>query len=63
MRYGYLWSSAAILMISSLAGCASSPSETYYTLSAGVRGKWGEFCKRRVCIQHRGGAHHVAGGR
>ena len=36
MRYGYLWSSAAILMILSFTGCASSPSETFYTLSAGV---------------------------
>ena len=36
MRYGYLWSSALALAIVSLIGCASSPSETYYTLSAGA---------------------------
>jgi len=36
VRYGYLWSSAVFLTISSLTGCASSPRETYYTLSAGA---------------------------
>lgn len=36
MRYGYLGSAAAFLTLSSLTGCASSPNETYYTLSAGV---------------------------
>ena len=36
MRYGYLWSVAVFLTILSLTGCASSPSETYYTLSAGA---------------------------
>ena len=34
MKYGYLWSAAVFLTILSLIGCASSPSETYYTLSA-----------------------------
>ena len=34
MRYGYLWSAAVLLTISSLTGCGSSR-ETYYTLSAG----------------------------
>ena len=34
MRYGYLWSAAVILTISSLTGCGSSR-DTYYTLSAG----------------------------
>lgn len=33
MRYGYLWSAAVFLTISSLTGC-SSPREAYYTLSA-----------------------------
>ena len=36
MRYGYVWSAVAFLTISSLTGCASSPSETYYTLSVGA---------------------------
>ena len=36
MRYRYLWSVAVFLTLSSLTGCASSPSETYYTLSAGA---------------------------
>ncbi len=36
MRYGYLWSAALFLTISSLTGCGSSPRETYYTLSAGA---------------------------
>jgi len=36
VRYGYLWSAAVFLTISSLTGCASSPKETYYTLSAGA---------------------------
>jgi uncharacterized lipoprotein YmbA len=36
VRNGYLWSAAAFLTILSLTGCASSPSETYYTLSAGA---------------------------
>lgn len=36
MRYGYLWSVAIFLAFSSLTGCASSPKETYYTLSAGA---------------------------
>ena len=35
MRYGYLWSAAVLLTISSLIGCGSSR-ETYYTLSAGA---------------------------
>jgi hypothetical protein len=35
MRYGYLWSAALFLTISSLTGCGSSR-ETYYTLSAGA---------------------------
>jgi uncharacterized lipoprotein YmbA len=35
VRYGYLWSAAVLLMISSLIGC-SSPREAYYTLSAGA---------------------------
>ena len=35
MRYGYLWSAAVFLTISSLAGCGSSR-ETYYTLSSGA---------------------------
>ena len=35
MRYGYLWSAAVFLTISSLTGCGSSR-ETYYTLSAGT---------------------------
>lgn len=35
MRYGYLWSVAVFLAISSLTGC-SSPREAYYTLSAGA---------------------------
>ena len=35
MRYGYLWSAAVLLTISSLTGCGSSR-ETYYTLSAGA---------------------------
>lgn len=34
MRYGYLCSTAASLMITTLIGCGSSPKETYYTLSA-----------------------------
>ena len=34
MRYGYLWSAAVFLTISSLTGCGSSR-DTYYTLSAG----------------------------
>lgn len=34
MRYGYLSSTAAFLMITTLIGCGSSPKETYYTLSA-----------------------------
>jgi uncharacterized lipoprotein YmbA len=33
VRYGYLWSAAIFLTISSLTGC-SSPREAYYTLSA-----------------------------
>jgi uncharacterized protein len=36
VRDGYLWSAVAILTISSLTGCASSPNESFYTLSAGV---------------------------
>jgi uncharacterized lipoprotein YmbA len=36
VRYGYLWSAALSLAIMSLIGCASSPSETYYTLTAGA---------------------------
>jgi len=36
VRYGYLCSAAVLLTLSSLTGCASSPSETYYTLSAGA---------------------------
>jgi len=36
VRYGYLWSAAVFLTISWLTGCASSPRETYYTLSAGA---------------------------
>ena len=36
MRYGYLWSAAVFLTISSLTGCLGSPRETYYTLSAGT---------------------------
>lgn len=36
MRYGYVWSATVFLAISSLTGCASSPRETYYTLSAGT---------------------------
>jgi len=35
VRYGYLWSAAVLLTISSLTGCGSSR-ETYYTLSAGA---------------------------
>ena len=35
MRYGYLWSAAVFLTISSLIGCGSSR-ETYYTLSTSV---------------------------
>jgi uncharacterized lipoprotein YmbA len=31
-----LWSAVAVLTISSLTGCASSPNESFYTLSAGV---------------------------
>jgi uncharacterized lipoprotein YmbA len=34
VRYGYLWSAALLLTISSLSGCLGSPRETYYTLSA-----------------------------
>jgi uncharacterized lipoprotein YmbA len=36
VRYGYLWSAALLLTISSLSGCFGSPRETYYTLSAGA---------------------------
>ncbi|HSV90667.1 MAG TPA: PqiC family protein [Nitrospiraceae bacterium] len=36
MRDRYLWSAVAVLTISSLTGCASSPNESFYTLSAGV---------------------------
>jgi uncharacterized protein len=36
VRYGYLWSVAVILTISSLTGCLGSPRETYYTLSTGT---------------------------
>lgn len=36
MRYEYLLPAAAFLTISSIAGCASSPRETYYTLSVGA---------------------------
>lgn len=36
MRDEYLWSAVAVLTISSLTGCASSPNESFYTLSAGV---------------------------
>ena len=36
MRYGYVWLATVFLAISSLIGCASSPRETYYTLSAGA---------------------------
>ena len=36
MRYGYLWSAAVFMTISSLTGCFGSPKETYYTLSAGA---------------------------
>lgn len=36
MRYGYLYLAAVLLTISSLTGCASSPKETYYTLSVGA---------------------------
>ena len=36
MRYGYLWSAALFLTISSLTGCFGSPRETYYTLSTGA---------------------------
>jgi uncharacterized lipoprotein YmbA len=36
VRYGYLWSAALFLTISSLTGCLGSPRETYYTLSAGA---------------------------
>ena len=36
MRYGYLWSAALCLTISSLTGCFGSPRETYYTLSTGA---------------------------
>jgi uncharacterized lipoprotein YmbA len=36
VRYGYLWSAAVLLTISSLTGCFGSPRETYYTLSAGA---------------------------
>jgi uncharacterized protein len=35
MRYGYLWSAAVFLTISSLIGCGSSR-DTYYTLSSSV---------------------------
>jgi uncharacterized lipoprotein YmbA len=35
VRYGYVCSIAALLMITTLIGCGSSPRETYYTLSAG----------------------------
>ena len=35
MRYGYLWSAAVFLTISSLTGCGSSR-ETYHTLSVGA---------------------------
>jgi uncharacterized lipoprotein YmbA len=34
VKYGYLWSAALLLTISSLTGCLGSPRETYYTLSA-----------------------------
>ena len=36
MRDGCLWSAVAVLTISLLTGCASSPNESFYTLSAGV---------------------------
>jgi len=36
VRDRYLWSAVAVLTISSLSGCASSPNESFYTLSAGV---------------------------
>jgi uncharacterized protein len=36
VRDRYLWSAVAVLTISSLTGCASSPNESFYTLSAGV---------------------------
>jgi uncharacterized protein len=36
VRDGCLWSAVAVLTISSLTGCASSPNESFYTLSAGV---------------------------
>jgi uncharacterized protein len=34
VRYGYLWSAAVFMTISSFTGCFGSPKETYYTLSA-----------------------------
>ena len=34
MRYGYVWSAAVFLAISSFAGCGTSPKEMYYTLSS-----------------------------
>jgi uncharacterized lipoprotein YmbA len=36
VKYGYVWSVAVLLTISSSFGCGTSPKETYYTLSTGV---------------------------